>query len=266
MMKGLKTPFQKGHALKYGLKITERDEEGGWVRAVTCRFCISFGREAVPGQKRQRTAHYQTFTAPFRADSYARHMASAHPEKWVLYQDCGEEAKATFFDEVVNHASTLFAHFESEGALTLTFNRDIVEDIVGDLLFDPDDEITQSTRERALAIFRALPDSLSSSSADEELNRDAYRVTIKSVRLFNLVIGFVSKGASFRSAARFVDVAREVTKLTYLGGCSQGLCAKFIRVICAASLQGLHELLRSCWAYSIALGWSARIGLRSKLK
>src|SRR4051812_48710791 len=223
MVKGLKTPFQEGHTLKYGLKITERDEEGGWVRAVTCRFCISFGREPVLGQKRKRTEGCKTFRTPFRTDSYVRHMASAHLRKWARYKDCDEEAKATFFDEVANHPSTLFAQFESEGALTLTFNRDIVEDIIGDILFDPDDEITQSTRERALTIFHALPDSPSSSSADEELNQGAYQVTIDSVRLFNLVVGCVSKGASFRSASCFVDIARKVTKLTYLEGCSQGL-------------------------------------------
>ena len=68
-----------------------------------------------------------------------------------------------------------------------------------------------------------------------------------------MVLGFVSKGASFRIVSRFVDVAREVTKLSYLQGCSEGVCATYIRIICAASLQAIHEVLRRCWTYSIAL-------------
>ena len=48
--------------------------------------------------------------------------------------------------------------FESEGALTLICNRDVVEAFIGELLFVPDDVETQSTRQRALAIFKLLKD------------------------------------------------------------------------------------------------------------
>ena len=68
------------------------------------------------------------------------------------------EEKATFFDGQVNYASTLMAHFEGKGTLTLMFNRDVVDTIIGDMLFDLDDESMQSTRERALAVFKPLED------------------------------------------------------------------------------------------------------------
>lgn len=61
-----------------------------------------------------------------------------------------------------------------------------------------------------------------------------------------MVLGIVAKGASFRSASRFADVAQEVTKLSYLRGCSEGVCATYVRIICAASLQIMYELLRDC--------------------
>ncbi|KAI9915789.1 hypothetical protein PsorP6_007916 [Peronosclerospora sorghi] len=141
----------------------------------------------------------------------------------------------------------LLAHFDSHGALNLTFSRDIVEKVIGDLLFDVDDESIHLTRARALSVFKLHEDAL------QEDNADVHSVKIESVLRFKMVLGFVSKGASFRSASRFVDVAREVTKLSYLQVCSEGVCATYIRIICAASLQDIHDVLRHCWVYSIAL-------------
>lgn len=245
--RGLQTPFQRGHDVQFGLLVTERDERTSVVRAATCRFCLKFGREAKPGAKRKRTAHVQVFTVPFRTDTYTRHHISAHPVKWAEFQQLAAAEKATFFDGAVDYANTLLAHLDSEGPLILSFNRDIVEDLIGDLLYDVDDEDVHSSRSRALSIFKEHEDAAATD------NEEVYSVKILSVRRFKMVLGFVAKGASFRSASRFVDVAREVTKLSYLRGCSEGVCATYVRIICAASLQSIHDLLRDCWAYSIAL-------------
>lgn len=45
-----------------------------------------------------------------------------------------------FFDGHVNYSRTLLAHFEIDGALTLTFSRDVVDVIIGDLFSDRDDK------------------------------------------------------------------------------------------------------------------------------
>jgi len=50
------------------------------------------------------------------------------------------------------------AHFESESALTLILKRNVDDDIIGDVLFDPDDESMQATRERVLAMFKTVED------------------------------------------------------------------------------------------------------------
>ena len=148
--KGLQTPFQRGHEVQFGLIITERDNATSAVRVVTCQFCLKFGREAKPGSKRKRTSFAQSFTIPFRCDVYTRHHQTAHPERWAEFQQLTTAEKSSYFDKAVNHANTLFAHFESHGALTLTFNRDIVEKVIGDLLFDVDDESVQITRARTI--------------------------------------------------------------------------------------------------------------------
>ena len=88
----------------------------------------------------------------------------------------------------------------------ITFNRNVI----GELLFDTDDEATQSMREIALAVFKPLEDEAvlvdaSDSSAREKcLNWEAQRVKITSVRSFKMILEFTSMGESFRSASRFL--------------------------------------------------------------
>jgi hypothetical protein len=253
-MPKLKTPFKHGHVVQYGLEVAERDPKTSAVLAASCRFCLKFGREARPGAKRKRTGNTKVFKSPFRADSYKRHMEDSHPQKWREYSACAGEQKAVFFDGVTNYASTIMAHMETEGAMTLTFNRDVVEVIIGDLLFDPDDTETQPTRERALSIFKPFEDAARAPGGDgEDLNLEAYTVVIKHVRRFRMVQGFISMGASFRSASKFVGVARDVCKNGFLAGCSEGVCAEYTRIICACAYQAIYEILSTCWGYSIAL-------------
>lgn len=163
--------------MQYGLEVTERDPRIRAVLAISCRFCLKFGRKPQPDAKRMGTNNLQVFKAPFRTEVYKRHHATVHREQWQKFLACSVEQKAIFSDAAVNHARTLMARFESEGALTLTFNRDIAEVIIGDLLFDSDDEATQPTRERAIAILKPLEDAAvgvdasDSAAREQDLNR-----------------------------------------------------------------------------------------------
>ena len=82
----------------------------------------------------------------------------------------------------------------------LMFNRGIVEVIIGDLLFDQDDEATQSTRDRVLAVFKPLEDAAvmvddsDLSARYQDLNREAHRFKIMSVRRFKMITGFILMG------------------------------------------------------------------------
>lgn len=118
--------------------------------------------------------------------------------------------------------NTLFAYFESHYAMALTFSRDIVEQEIGDLLFNLDDESVHLTRARALSVFKMHEDVLPEDKAE------LYFVKIESVLRLKIVLEFVSKKASFRSASRFVDVAGKVTKLSYRLGCSESVRASYL--------------------------------------
>ena len=95
---------------------------------------------------------------------------------------------------------------------------------------------------------------------EQDLNRDAYKVKIQSSRLFNLVVGFIACGASFRMSSRLVCVTKTISHMSCFGGCSEGRAASYVRVVCAASLQKISELLRIQWAFSLALDVGSKQG------
>lgn len=95
--------------------------------------------------------------------------------------------------------------------------RQVQHDLIGDLLIDVDDESVYATRSWALLVFHEHKD------AAQDENVEVYRVNVEAIRRLKMVLGFVAKGTSFRSACPFVDVARKVTKLNYLRGCSESV-------------------------------------------
>jgi hypothetical protein len=121
-----------------------------------------------------------------------------------------------------------------------------VEKVIGEMLFDPDDLDHHETKERMLSTFKLQGD-------DGDGGGGEYKVSIKKPTLFNMVLGFVSAGATFRSASKFISVTQNVLHRRDLKGGSEGMCAEAIRVVCAASYQALSDILSSCWGYSIAL-------------
>lgn len=159
---------------------------------------------------RKRTSLAQSMTSPFRCDVCTRQNENAHPERWAEFQQLFTLGKSTYFDKAVSHENTLLDPFDSHGAFILMFNRDIVENVIGDLLHNGGDDSAQSTRARAPSVFKMGEDALPKDGTE------VYSVKIEFVLRIKMVSGFVSNGASFQSASRFVDVSQEVTKLSYL--------------------------------------------------
>ena len=155
-------PFRLGHETAYGLKICERDAATNDVVSVLCRFCASFGREEKAGAKRKVTSNVQYYKRPFRTDHYTKHAKEAHPRRWELYCASSDEKKSTFFDETVPavHRETIKSHFGKSHRVVHHFvNKEIVDVIIGEMLFQPDDLSDNITKERALVIFDNVVDS-----------------------------------------------------------------------------------------------------------
>lgn len=136
-------PFKKEHELKYGVRISSRDAETGAVVSVVCQFCVSFGREVKVGAKRARTANVKYFKKPFRADNYITHLTKQHPHRWGSFKQLSATEKETFFQEeaAVPFKSTLYSHFDGVSLVPMQcfVNKSIVDVIIGDMLFNPDD-------------------------------------------------------------------------------------------------------------------------------
>jgi hypothetical protein len=106
---------------------------------------------------------------------------------------------------------------------------------------------TTFSKERALDIFQVEQDS------------DQYRVVIHNPIQFRLIIGYISGGASFRQATRFLLMTKQETGLASIGSVSDGKVAGYVRMACAINLQKISEMLASSWAFWIAMDMSTHM-------
>ena len=86
-----------------------------------------------------------------------QHLLQEHPIKWAEYESLSSaKDKESFYQlRSVPYVSTLLAHFEYEGVIRFLINKSIVQVIVGELLFHPDD-LESCTNKRALNLFVPL--------------------------------------------------------------------------------------------------------------
>jgi hypothetical protein len=175
--------FQRAHEAKFGLRVCERDSANCAVKSVVCRFCVVFGREEKIGTNRKATGRSKYFET-FRTDHYIHHLTQQHPQKWSEYSKLdGPQEQEAFFNAVdVPFANTIDAHYDVSGNLRFSINKSIVEVIIGDMLFNPDD--TEGvTRARALSLFKLVESDQDDNVADDEDNpliaREEYVAVIK---------------------------------------------------------------------------------------
>jgi len=193
-----------------------------------CRFCNVFKREeraptsdaSKPRKRTTKTKYYNTF----RTTCYKQHLELEHPAKWADYDRLRtEEEKEAFFGSplAVPVSSLLHAHFDiSTSALVVRINS-IVDVIIGDLLFHPEDH-EGVTHQRAMRLFER-----SLSSEGEVIG---YTTTIKNQKRFILLVGLIARGTSFRMAADILQLVRDETGLSVYGGSTSTLVSNCARV------------------------------------
>lgn len=259
--------WKKGNEILFGVTVAERSpSERAEVVSVKCLFCEYFGREVVPkgpaagggSRKRSRSKTVKYFRAPFRVDNMRLHHDAQHKEKWCEYKTLSDDEKKVFFDTVPVR-NTLRAHFEGETELRFDMERDIVQVLIADLLFDAEADNAVAERDSALRFFTVLEDSDESEDSDEEDEKD-YTVFIRSTRLFHLIVRFVARGASFRMAEGLASDVLEVTEMSCFAGASRERVTHFVRVVCAANLQTIGHCLRRVYSFGIALDVGAKSG------
>ena len=137
------TGFKDAHISSFGLKVCERDPSTKHVVLVACQFCTYFGCKEKVGAKRKATTNVQYFHKPFCTDVYKQHMQSQHPQHWARYSALtSKEEKSSFFtnNAPVVHWNTICSHFVgSQAHIHYFVNKEIVDIIIGEMLFHPDD-------------------------------------------------------------------------------------------------------------------------------
>ena len=134
-------------------------------------------------------------------------------------------------------------------------SKRIVDVIIGDMLFHPDD-MDGISKARDLSLFK-----LCESSDDDVNSGEEYSVVIKTPKRFSLLIGTIALGASFRMAARIVQLVRDESGLSFYSGCSDIMASNYARVACAAALEIVAEALNKTGGFSLALDVSTLHGM-----
>jgi len=277
--------YVKDNDVRYGLKVAYRDPKSLKVIDLQCRFCIAFGWEEKVGSKRKAATTVQGWSHPFRYDNIENHLHNQHSGQWALYQALESSSEhASFFDDIpVVFKNSIKAHFPSsflgaERQIVYDIEKDIVDTIVGDMMFNPEDQddsdadhdtneepafnsateinvlllrcrqAATKAKERALSLFKRV-------ESEDDVAIYSYSVTIPKTKttLFRLAVRYVSYGTSFRMASELIGCTYNVLGNPALCVCSRDEISNFVRVVCAVDLQQIADLLHRSWAFSLAL-------------
>jgi hypothetical protein len=215
--------YVKDNDVHYGLKVAHHDPKSLKVTGLQCCFCIAFGREEKVGSKRKAATTVQGWNHPFRYDNIENHLRNQHSGQWALYQALESSSKrASFFNDIlVVFKNSIKTHFPFsslgvEGQIVYNIEKDIVDTIVGDMMFNLEDQdnnddndtdeepafgsaaeinalllrhrqIATKAKERALSLFKCV-------ESEDDATIYSYSVTIPKTKttLFRLAMCYVS--------------------------------------------------------------------------
>lgn len=250
------TSFQANHAAEFGLRICQRATGSSTaVVAVACRFCEVFGKEEPSvGMKRSRSQGVKFFKAPFRKENYSSYHTRMHPVKWSEYRELDRSAKELVFDI---GGGTGHAFLGSRALPTRMFiNRTIVDVIISDMMFHPED-MAEVSRAR---LFESFDRSVDPDDSEQSFpNAGRYNIIIRNTKQFKLVCRYLASGLSFRQIVQVISDTKELLGIATIGSCSEGTVSRYDRFICAINIQRIANLLQKCWAFSVALDMATHL-------
>ncbi len=266
--------YVKDNDVRYGLKVAYRDLKSSKVTGLQCRFYITFGREEKVRSKCKVAITIQGWSHPFRYDNIENHLRNHHSGQWALYQALQSSEQASLFNDMVAFKNSIKAHFLSsflgaERQIVYNIKKDIVDTIVGDMMFNPEDQddsdanhdgdeepafgsaaeinalllqhrqATTKAKERALSLFKRV-------ESEDDAAIYSYLVTIPKTKttLFHLVVRYVSCGTLFHMAFELIGCTYDILGNLGLCACSRDKISNFVRVVCVINLQQIADLLR----------------------
>jgi hypothetical protein len=157
--------------------------------------------------------------------------------------------------------------------LTFPISADIVDNIIGDLMFRAEDELAIAPDAEDEKDIDHDPNPARLAAKVAKLKRNAmksfvrqddgsYVVVVKNVTRFRLAIDHVSIGMSFRQTAKTIESAQKRTNVAKLLGVNDYMVGIFVRILVAVCLQKFSDLLDrdEVWAFSFGFDGSTHRG------
>jgi len=230
------SPWQPAYKQKLGLRVTNRDVKTSAVIEAVYSFCKYFGRQVdMANQKRAAHVANQMYGPDFRADVMTKHMESQHHEKWNEYRALSPSEQLKFFDGIMSCNNMLHWYIEIDGdELTFKISNAVVDTIIGELLFWPEDEmaalehddgeaLNPNIVEHAARLIKLKRNALLLFKPNYEADDGSYIVMIKNVKRFQLIIKHASCGMSFRQITAAIGHTRDVMSIEKLSSVSDHL-------------------------------------------
>ena len=216
-----------------------------------CLFCERFGKdtsEEEHDRKRKRSDNVMYFKAPWRTDNILKHMKEQHNVKYAEYLEASAEVRKSFFDST---DATFLPLRAANDTMSMPVDKKIVERIIGDMLLDVDsDDDNLNSAVVALRIFQLEEDD---NCEGVDPNSGRYLVVVPNLLQFKLVVRYIRSGLSFRQCCEVLKVTKETTSLGQIGSTNMSKVIACARYICAMAYQMISDVLKSLWAFSIAL-------------
>jgi hypothetical protein len=209
--------------------------------------------------KRGRSERFKYFKAPFRKKNYFSHHRRIHSTQWAQYRELEPSAKKSLFDiSTISGSQTTMHAFSAPltPQLRVLIDKDIVDAIIGEMMFHPED-MDGITRARLLEIF--VPTLDSSEDAVDTGDVSRYAITVTNTKQFQLVAQYLAAGLSFRQVSQKNMETKEVLGIGIIGSCFEGIVSRYARFIYAINMLCIAELLRQCWAFSVALNMATHM-------
>lgn len=231
---------------------------------------------------------------PFKYAKAEKHMEGQHHVKWLEYKtfETDEEREQFFvnnFDAPIVNA--IHAHLSpaSLGDRALVFDIDacIIDDVIGEMLYNKEDEGSSDEEQadaekahadldslacereknrrtaklKALSLFVRGDDDSAKVEEVEKLQKYSAKIANYKVEMFKLCVKYVACGASFRMASNIVSATTDVIPQPFLGSCDDQLVVCYVRVVTAVNLQRMANAMRRTWAFSIAVDSATHVSV-----
>jgi hypothetical protein len=170
-------------------------------------------------------------SAPFCKENYDKHNCTQHSIEWEQYKKVLKEEKIHFFNKAKSTSILSYIDMDSD-AITVVFDKNIVDNIISKLLFCANDESEALSLEKSMELFTQVPNTSSSC-----------QVSIKNMKQFELSLDHTSIGLSFCQTADVIDQHKQTFNNAKLVGLNNNLVSKYVQVGVAINLQCISNVI-----------------------